>query len=262
MRADTTHRSATLDGPGAEPRATRPPAGADGTETRSAAAGRVGAGTRTRRFRTILLRLAVGFAAFMLVGNAAILLASGLASAVTGARPAPGVEGVDNFAVVDDRVWRGAAPEAHGYESLAAHGATTVVDLRAEAVDGGDEVDPEQLDALGLELVEIPIRDGQTPTPAEVRRFLEAIEGSQGPVFVHCGAGVGRSGAMVAAYLMATEQADAGERLRRNLSVGPPSLEQIAYAAWVDGDFDRPSLPVVAVSRLLDGPRRLWHVLT
>ncbi|WP_406215152.1 hypothetical protein [Streptomyces canus] len=44
-------------------------------------------------------------------------------------------------------------------------------------------------------------------------------------MFVHCGAGVGRTGTMAAAYLVKTgEQSSA---VRRNLAVGPPSIEQI-----------------------------------
>lgn len=64
---------------------------------------------------------------------------------------------------------------------------------------------------------------------------------------------------MAAAYLVATGQAAAGEALRRNLTVGPPSLEQVAFAARLDGgEPARPPALVVAVSRALDAPRRIW----
>jgi hypothetical protein len=77
--------------------------------------------------------------------------------------------------------------------------------------------------------------------------------------FLHCGAGVGRTGALAASYLVRTGQAGPAEALRRNLAVGPPSLEQIAFAATLDGEsVQRPPAPVVAVSRVLDAPRRLW----
>jgi hypothetical protein len=75
-------------------------------------------------------------------------------------------------------------------------------------------------------------------------------------VFVHCGAGVGRTGAMVASYLVATGQATALQALARNLAVGPPSLEQV----WWTGTRDlghRPPAVIVGVSRFLDAPRRL-----
>ena len=81
---------------------------------------------------------------------------------------------------------------------------------------------------------------------------------SPGKVFVHCGAGVGRTGSMVASYLVATGKASPREALEKNLAVGPPSLEQVSYVARLDGDFDRPNPGLVAVSRFLDAPRRIW----
>jgi protein-tyrosine phosphatase len=99
------------------------------------------------------------------------------------------------------------------------------------------------------------MRDGQVPTDAQVDRFLRAVDGSEGIVYVHCMAGVGRTGTMVAAYLMEMKDEPALDALRRNLSVGPPSLEQIAFVA---GDLDEPNPVVTGVSRVLDGPRRIW----
>lgn len=197
-----------------------------------------------------------GFAGFLLLGNAAILAASLWARAGVAPRPAPAIEGVDNFRVVDGRLWRGAAPSSAGYRALAAAGVDTVVDLRAE-----DDLDVDEalLADLGLRRVAIPIRDGQTPAAGEVARFLAAV-GDGRLVFVHCGAGVGRTGSMVAAYLVATGQADGLSALRANLAVGPPSLEQVVFAAGLDpADAPRRGPVVVAaVSRVLDAPRRLW----
>ena len=67
---------------------------------------------------------------------------------------------------------------------------------------------------------------------------------------------------MVAAYLVRTSETSGIEAVRRNLSVGPPSLEQIAFAATLDrGDADRVPAPLVVVSRVLDAPRRLMSIL-
>lgn len=210
-----------------------------------------------------LVRLGRGVVVFVVVGNLAILGASFWAQ--KGDAESFTVPGVGNFNRLDDHVWRGKAPTTLGYRSLAALGVTTIVDLRAES----DIVDREPLFAeLGIEGVRLPIRDGQTPTAYQVTQFLAVTRQSSGVVFVHCGAGVGRTGAMAAAYLVSTGQADGWAAMQQNLAVGPPSLEQLAFAARLDADeltndeqIDRPGPIIVALSRALDAPRRIWHNL-
>ncbi|HET9771978.1 MAG TPA: dual specificity protein phosphatase family protein [Acidimicrobiia bacterium] len=202
-------------------------------------------------------RSLVGLVALLVVGNLAIAGVSAWARHTTPVAAAPGVTGINNFRAVDARLWRGAAPGARGYRSLAAAGVRTVVDLRAE---DDLHIDDGLLAELGIERLAIPMRDGQTPTAAELDRFLATVLSSDSPVFVHCGAGVGRTGTMVAAYLVETGQSNEWTAMRRNLAVGPPSLEQLAFVAGLD-DGDRPGLLLTAVSRVLDAPRRLWSRL-
>ena len=192
--------------------------------------------------------------AFLVLGNAAIASAWQVQSRSAAAAPAA-IDGIDNLHAVDDRVWRGAAPSKAAYADLADAGVTTIVDLRAEE---NVRVDVDRLAGLGLEYVHLPIRDGQVPTDAQVERFLDEVRDSDGITFVHCGAGVGRTGAMSAAYLVASGTTDGLEAMRRNLQVGPPSLEQLAFAASLDNGVNRPPAPIVAASRVLDAPRRLW----
>jgi protein tyrosine phosphatase (PTP) superfamily phosphohydrolase (DUF442 family) len=196
----------------------------------------------------------------MVAGNLLILATSFLmARLVPITAAAAVVPGVDHFGAVDAHVWRGSAPSSlAGYQALADAGVTTVVDLRAGPASAAEDA---PLGALGLEVVHIPMRDGQTPNQAEVEQFLAAVRDAKRTVFVHCAAGVGRTGSMVAAYLVETGQANGVQATARNLAVGPPSLEQIAFSLSLDGSHvGHPPLPVVAVSRLLDAPRRLWSV--
>lgn len=230
------------------------------TATAVATAPRPGPGVLTgpvRRSRRGVVRLClVGLVAYLVVGNAGILVASLWARQTTAVPASAPAVGVGNFQVVDDRLWRGAAPSARGYRWLASQGVRTVIDLRAEE---DIDVDEELLAGLGLELVALPMRDGQAPGPALVAQFRDAVGDSTGLVFVHCGAGVGRTGTMVASYLVETGKAGGWSAVRRNLAVGPPSLEQIAYAANLAGEeAQRPAPVVVALSRVLDAPRRLW----
>ena len=207
--------------------------------------------TEERQVRRVplVVRVVLTFVLFIVAGNAAILTLSAWAQRSV---EAPVVDGVSKLRYVDEQLWRSAAPTEQGYRNLAAMGVTTVVDLRAEE----DLVDQEPLlDELGIDLVRLPIRDGQVPPQGVIDEFLDVIHDDPGTVLVHCGAGVGRTGVMVAAYMVETGHSGI-DAVRHNLSVGPPSLEQISYA--VSGG-ERPNMLVTGVSRVLDAPRRIWH---
>lgn len=204
----------------------------------------------------VLRNLLLGIVIFIVAGNLTILGANLLARAAIDTPSVPELEGVPNLAAVDDGLWRGGAPTSQGYRQLARHGVRTVVDLRAEA---DIEIDHKLLDRLGIRLVKIPMRDGQAPSRREVNRFLKVMDDADKKVYVHCGAGVGRTGTMAAAYLVKTGRTDAVEALSRNLSVGPPSLEQISFVAELGGrGVEQPPAAITLLSRVIDGPRRVW----
>ncbi|MEU6357505.1 tyrosine-protein phosphatase [Streptomyces sp. NPDC047072] len=212
----------------------------------------------SRRVMRVLVGVVLGYLALWATGALGILALSYWAREET---PAPTgtrvVKGVHNFERVDTqgRLYRGAAPSPAGYRALAGMGITTVVDLRAEDLSAAQLAEPAQ---AGLKVVRLPIRDGQTPKPEQVRRFLDVVAKSSGAVFVHCGAGVGRTGTMAAAYLVQSGEESSAAAVRRNLAVGPPSIEQIYYGLNLSPNkAEQPPLPVVAISRLVDAPRRM-----
>lgn len=192
----------------------------------------------------------------LLVGNMALLALTGAARATVHVPQSPSVEGVSALRSVDAKVLRGANPTRDGLRNLRALGVTTVVDLRAESNAHEDDAFIEE---LGLDVVHLPIRDGQTPSAEQQAAFREIVANAPGLVFLHCGAGVGRTGVVAARYLFDTGQSSRGAALARNLEVGPPSVEQNMYSLGIDAGPVQPL--VVAVSRFLDSPRRIWHYL-
>lgn len=212
----------------------------------------------SRRALRVLIGLLISYIILWAAGAGSILGLSLWARAET---PAPAgtraMQGVNHFQAVDPdgKLWRGSAPSPAGYRALASMGITTVVDLRAEHMSAAQLSEPTK---AGLNAVRLPIRDGQTPSPQQVQRFLDIVSSSSGPVFVHCGAGVGRTGAMVASYLVKTGEESPSMAVRRNLAVGPPSIEQVYYGLNLSpAKAEQPPLPVVVLSRLVDAPRRI-----
>jgi protein tyrosine phosphatase (PTP) superfamily phosphohydrolase (DUF442 family) len=173
------------------------------------------------------------------VGSLSILGAMGVAKIwgpdvlATG----PGEPAIENFRRVDDKVYAGAQPEGRDFQELADLGVTLVVDLRSG--DLGDPIvdDPEFLASLGMEYLPMPLTDGHAPTSEMVRAFVAAVGTAEGLVYLHCGGGVGRSGALQGAYLNAT----GGDfSVSEYLAVGPPTVEQIFYV-WQGKPGDPPS---------------------
>jgi hypothetical protein len=214
------------------------------------------------RMGWLAARPAILAAALVGAAHLAILATTRFARRQSNAIPPPIVPRIRNGRVVDDLVWRGGAPDHVQRRALAAAGVTRVIDLRLEPPHPGTEPQPED----GLEVVSIPLVDGHAPDPDQVAAFLDAMnggdtpDGGRGVVFVHCAAGVGRTGSMLAARQVA-RGGSAGAAVAAMMAVGPPSLEQIVFAARLGGGVRPPPRWAVLVSRVLDAPRKAFGKL-
>ena len=75
-------------------------------------------------------------------------------------------------------------------------GVSTVIRLSSP------EYDREEFIAAGFRHYDLPVADGALPPDTVVGRFLQIVDAAPDPVAVHCRAGLGRTGALAALYLM------------------------------------------------------------
>ncbi len=86
---------------------------------------------------------------------------------------------------------------------------------------------------------QIPIRDGGVPEPEQVRRFCRVVRRAEREgrrVYAHCLAGCGRTGTMIACYLVYRHRLDADMAIARVREIRSCSIEtdgqEEAVAEW------------------------------
>jgi protein tyrosine/serine phosphatase len=107
---------------------------------------------------------------------------------------------IDNFARVNAQYYRGAEPDDDQYARLAALGIKTIVDLRGDDTDVGDQ---RLAEGSGMKYTHMPMTTHQAPTVEMIRTFLGIVgDPANQPVYVHCVGGRHRTGVMTAVYRM------------------------------------------------------------
>lgn len=102
---------------------------------------------------------------------------------------------IPNLDTVAPHFLRGGQPTSKGFEELRARGINTIVNLRLE-----DNDESALVRSLGMIPVWLPMPDTGAPTAPQLAKLLEVLARPGARVFVHCSAGIFRTGTMVAAY--------------------------------------------------------------
>ncbi|CAM9780181.1 unnamed protein product [Lampetra planeri] len=121
------------------------------------------------------------------------------------------------------------------------NGVTTVIRLNKKIYDARRFTD------VGLVHHDLFFPDGSSPSPDIVRKFCEICEGTRGAVAVHCKAGLGRTGTLIACYLMKHHCLTAAEAVawiricRPGSIIGPQQhfLLERQSGLWAQGEAFR-----------------------
>jgi len=104
---------------------------------------------------------------------------------------------IKNFGQMDDRFFRGAQPEPGDYQALADLGIKTIIDLRNDPTD----YEKKAAEAVGMKYVNIQMSGWKSPKDLQIQEFLTLInDPATGSFFVHCKAGIHRTGVAGAVY--------------------------------------------------------------
>lgn len=123
-----------------------------------------------------------------------------------------------------DGILTGGQPTVEQFETLAALGYRTVINLR-----GPDEVgstDPVVVESLGMAYVSIPITDAGGITEENARKLTQALEGAEYPVVTHCASG-NRVGALFALKAYFVDGETATDALAIGRAAGTTRLEPL-----------------------------------
>lgn len=117
----------------------------------------------------------------------------------TGKPFAQRLDGIENLARINATLYRGAQPDAKGYQVLKQLGVKTVISFRSYHTEKKD------VEAAGMTAIQIPVQadvfGSEPPTEEQLKLFFDTVmDPKNHPVFFHCAHGKDRTGTLGALW--------------------------------------------------------------
>lgn len=163
-----------------------------------------------------------------------------------------------NFAMIAPGVFRSNHPTHARLEAYAAMGIKSVINLRGATRHSHYSFEVESCEALGINLIDIPLSARSAPTKARLLEVVDLLLSQQKPFLIHCKSGADRTGLVAAIYLICVEGKSAKEA-RKQLSlrylhlvitktgildyviwnyIKHNEIERIGFREWVETEYN------------------------